>query len=99
MDLAKRIVGYYLLLTALAAALLLIVTPLIHDGSPEYPLWKILNWFMAAGTVAILVGGLRGQAVAGLRQGRLAGTAAGQRRLLWGHRAGYAVLLGMVLDA
>ena len=55
MDLVKRIIGYYLLLTALAAALLLIVTPLIHDGSPEYPLWKILNWFMAAGTVAILV--------------------------------------------
>ena len=55
MDLAKRIVGYYLLLTALAAALLLMVTPLIHDGSADYPLWKILNWFMAAGTVAILV--------------------------------------------
>ena len=55
MDLAKRIVGYYLLLTALAAALLLIVTPLIHDGSADYPLWKILNWFMAAGTVVILV--------------------------------------------
>ena len=55
MDLAKRIIGYYLLLTALAAALLLIVTPLIHDGSADYPLWKILNWFMAAGTVVILV--------------------------------------------
>ena len=51
----KRIVGYYLLLTALAAALLLIVTPLIHDGSADYPLWKILNWFMAAGAVVILV--------------------------------------------
>ena len=55
MDLAKRIIGYYLLLTALAAALLLMVTPLIHDGSADYPLWKILNWFMAAGTVVILV--------------------------------------------
>ena len=55
MDMGKRIIGYYLLLTALAAALLLIVTPLIHDGSADYPLWKILNWFMAAGTVVILV--------------------------------------------
>lgn len=55
MDMAKRIIGYYLLLTALAAALLFIVTPLIHDGSPDYPLWKILNWFMAAGAVAIMV--------------------------------------------
>ena len=55
MDMVKRIVGIFLLATALAAAVLLMVTPLIHDGSPDYPLWKILNWFMAAGTVAILV--------------------------------------------
>ena len=55
MDMAKRIIGYYLLLTALAAALLLMVTPLIHDGTDNYTYWKILNWFMAAGTVVILV--------------------------------------------
>ncbi len=55
MEIVKRIVGVFLLVTALAAAVLFIVTPLIHDGSPDYPLWKILNWFMAAGTVAILV--------------------------------------------
>ena len=55
MEMVKRIVGYFLLVTALATALLLIVTPLIHDGSPDYPLWTILNWFMAAGTVVILV--------------------------------------------
>ena len=55
MNMVKRIVGIFLLVTALAAAVLLVVTPLIHDGSPDYPLWKILNWFMAAGTVAILV--------------------------------------------
>ena len=55
MDVVKRVVGIFLLVTALAAAVLLMVTALIHDGSPDYPLWKILNWFMAAGTVAILV--------------------------------------------
>ncbi len=55
MDIVKRIVGIFLLVTALAAALLLMITPLIHDGSDNYALWKILNWFMAAGTVAILV--------------------------------------------
>jgi hypothetical protein len=55
MDMVKRVVGVFLLVTALAAAVLLMVTPLIHDGSPDYPLWKILNWFMAAGTVVILV--------------------------------------------
>ena len=65
MDLAKRIIGYYLLLTALAAALLLIVTPLIHDGSADYPLWKILNWFMAAGTVVILVVAFAGRRAQG----------------------------------
>ena len=55
MDMVKRIIGIYLLVTALAAALLLMATGLIHDGSEDYPLWKILNWFMAAGTVVILV--------------------------------------------
>ena len=50
MDMVKRIGGIYLLVTALAVALLLIITPLIHDGSADYPLWKILNWFMAAGS-------------------------------------------------
>ena len=55
MDMVKRIIGIYLLVTALAAALLLMATGLIHDGSEDYPLWKILNWFMAAGVVVILV--------------------------------------------
>ena len=55
MDMVKRIIGIYLLVTALAAALLLMATGLIHDGSEDYPLWKIMNWFMAAGVVVILV--------------------------------------------
>ena len=68
MDMAKRIIGYYLLLTALAAALLLIVTPLIHDGSADYPLWKILNWFMAVGVVAVLVTAFLGKRDLGDRE-------------------------------
>ena len=55
MDMVKRILGVFLVATGLAAAVLLMATPLIHDGSADYPLWKILNWFMAAGVVVVLV--------------------------------------------
>ena len=55
MDTAKRILAAFLLLTALSVALNLILTPLYHDGSSEYPLWRILSWFMAAGVIASLV--------------------------------------------
>ena len=34
-----RIIGAYLLLTAIAVFVTLIITPLIHDGSPDYPFW------------------------------------------------------------
>lgn len=50
-----RLFGAYLLLTAIAVALLFIITPLIHDGSPEYPYWKIMNYFMALGAPLMLV--------------------------------------------
>ena len=55
MDLLKRILAVYLVATGVAAAVLLIATPLFHDGSPDYPIWKILNWFMAAGVLIVLV--------------------------------------------
>ncbi len=55
MDLVNRVLAVFLVVTGIAAAALLIVTPLIHDGSPDYPIWKILNWFMAAGVVIVLV--------------------------------------------
>ncbi len=55
MDLVKRVLAVFLVLTGIAAAALLIVTPLTHDGSPDYPVWRILNWFMAAGVVIVLV--------------------------------------------
>ena len=55
MDMVKRILGVFLVVTGIAAAVLLMATPLIHDGSADYPLWKILNWFMAVGVVVVLV--------------------------------------------
>ena len=47
-----RIIGAYLLLTAIAVFVLLIITPLIHDGSPDYPYWQVVNYFMALGALA-----------------------------------------------
>ncbi|MDE2639686.1 MAG: hypothetical protein OXI03_03785 [Chloroflexota bacterium] len=40
-------------LSLAAAALLLALTPVFHDGSPDYPAWAALNWFMAAGVALI----------------------------------------------
>ena len=54
-DVVKKLLAFYLVATALAAFVLFIVTPLTHDGSPEYPIWKVLNYFMAAATLIILV--------------------------------------------
>ena len=74
--LATRIGTGYLMATALAVALALALTPVFHDGSPEYPAWQVLNWFMAAGVVAIVAvngwryrgaGGDRAAAVNSLR--------------------------------
>ena len=65
MDLAKRALAVFLVVTAIAVVLNLILTPVYHDGSAEYPVWKILNWFMAAGVlVALVVSVLRRRAPA-----------------------------------
>ena len=50
----KRVLAVYLALTATAVALNLILTPVYHDGSPDYPTWKVLNFFMAAGVLITL---------------------------------------------
>ena len=55
MDIAKRVLAAFLVTTAVAVALNLILTPVYHDGSPEYPIWKIVNWFMAAAVLVALV--------------------------------------------
>lgn len=54
-QIVTRLFGAYLLLTAIAVALLLMITPLIHDGSPEYPNWTIMNYFMALGVILMVV--------------------------------------------
>ena len=55
MDIVKRILAAFLVLTAIAVVLNLMLTPVYHDGSPDYPVWKIMNWFMAAGVLVALV--------------------------------------------
>ena len=57
MQLVTKIVAAYLVIVGLAVFLNLIATPLYHDGSPDYPTWKILNWFMAVAVLIILVVG------------------------------------------
>ena len=54
MSLVKRALAVYVVGSGLAAAALLMVTGLIHDGSPDYPIWKIMNWFMVFGVVIML---------------------------------------------
>ncbi len=55
MDVIKRILAVFLVAIGVVVALNLIFTPLYHDGSPDYPLWRIVNWFMAAGVLIALV--------------------------------------------
>ena len=55
MALSKRLLGAFLIATALAAVLNWIATPLYNDGGSEYGVWKILNWFMAV-AVALVPG-------------------------------------------
>ena len=54
-DIVKRILAAFLVATSVAVALNLILTPVYHDGSPEYSIWKILNWFMAVAVFVALV--------------------------------------------
>ncbi len=73
MGIAKRVLAVFLVLTAIAVALNLMLTPVYHDGSDEYTVWKIVNWFMAAAVVvALVVSFQRRRALAGVEAGTLA---------------------------
>ena len=50
-----RGLGVLMISSGLAAMVLLMVTPLFHDGSPEYPAWRALNMVMAVMVVVALV--------------------------------------------
>ena len=53
MPVATRLLSLYLMLVGLAVAVHFIVVPLYHPGGDEsYPIWELLDWFMA---IAILI--------------------------------------------
>ena len=66
MRIVRKIIAAYLVVTGIAVAMNLAATPLYHDGSADYTVWEILNYFMAVGTVIVLVVGiLRKRAIGG----------------------------------
>ena len=69
MDAVNRILAVFLVGTGLAVAALLMATPLYHDGSTDYPAWKVMNWFMAVGVLAVLVVGCLRKRALGDREG------------------------------
>ena len=64
MEIARRLLGVFLVVIAIVVAINLMATPLYHDGSEDYPIWKIVNWFMAVGVVvALIVSAMRKRAL------------------------------------
>ena len=57
MAIVHKVLGVYLFVVGFCAWALLMATPLYHDGSPDYPHWKILNYFMAAAVLLMLAKG------------------------------------------
>ena len=59
MAVAKRLLAVFLVLIGIAVAVNFILTPVYNDGTTDYPIWRILNWFMVAAAMVILVVGFR----------------------------------------
>ena len=53
--LVNRVIPVFLILMAAAVFFNLILTPVYHDGSDDYAIWKILNWPMALGVLIALI--------------------------------------------
>ena len=54
MTIVFRVFALFLALTAAAVAVHYAITPLYHDGGPDFPAWKALNWPMGAAVVIAL---------------------------------------------
>ena len=90
MDMVKRILAVFLVLTAIAVALNFILTPVYHDGSPDYPIWEIVNWFMAVAVFVALV-------VSYLQRRTLGSEGAGNRQYILASMTYYgAIVLTML---
>ncbi len=55
MILVNRVIPVFLFAVAIAVFANLILTPVYHDGSADYPVWEILNWPMAVGVVIAMI--------------------------------------------
>ena len=55
MNTAQRVLAVYLLVVGLAVAVNFVATPFYHEGGDDYPVWDVLNWFMAAAMVIAVV--------------------------------------------
>ena len=54
MSAMKRLAAIYLIVVAALAGIHWIITPLYDNSSGEYPVWGILNWFMASTVIVAL---------------------------------------------
>ena len=55
MDQLRRVVAIALVVLAVAVGLNLMLTPVYHDGGDTYPVWQVLNWFMAVAVIVALL--------------------------------------------
>ena len=56
MSILTRLIAVYLALVAAAVAVNFIITPLYHPGGDApFPVWAVLNWFMAAGIIITVI--------------------------------------------
>ena len=62
MSILKRIAAIYLITVAALAGLHWIITPLYDNSSGAYPVWVILNWFMASTIIVALDRNIRSKA-------------------------------------
>ena len=58
MNTVRHILGAYAVLLAVAVGAHFIITPLYDDGSTGFPVWRVFNWFMAAGVIIALTASL-----------------------------------------
>ena len=52
---SSRGIAVALIVLAVAVGLNLMLTPVYHDGGETYPIWQVMNWFMAVAVVIALL--------------------------------------------
>ncbi len=55
MNILQRILGGYAIVIALAVAVNFILTPFFFDGKSGYPIWDVLDYFMAVAVLIVFV--------------------------------------------